>query len=58
MNKRKTVKESPLRQIPSVDKLISAKEAEALIEDYGRNVVVEDARTVLKELRLKLKRKK
>ncbi len=52
------MKESPLRQIPSVDKLISAKGAEALIEDYGRNVVVEAARTVLKELRLKLKRKK
>ncbi|MBA7553793.1 L-seryl-tRNA(Sec) selenium transferase [subsurface metagenome] len=52
------MKESPLRQIPSVDKLISAKGAEALIGDYGRNVVVEAARTVLKELRLKMKRTK
>ncbi len=58
MNKRKTVKESPLRQIPSVDKLISAEGTEALIGDYGRNVVVEAARTVLKELRLKLKKSK
>jgi L-seryl-tRNA(Ser) seleniumtransferase len=58
MNKKKSVKESPLRQIPSVDKLISAKGAEALIEDYGRDIVVEAARTVLKELRLKMKRKK
>ena len=58
MNKKKGVKESPLRQIPSVDKLISAKGAEALIEDYGRNVVVEAARTVLKELRLKMKKTK
>ena len=58
MNKKKSVKESPLRQIPSVDKLISAEGAEALIEDYGRNVVVEAARTVLKELRLKMKRTK
>jgi L-seryl-tRNA(Ser) seleniumtransferase len=58
MNKKKSVKESPLRQIPSVDKLISAKGAEALIEDYGRDIVVEATRTVLKELRLKMKRKK
>ena len=58
MNKRKSVKESPLRQIPSVDKLVSAKGAEALIEDYGRYAVVEAARTVLKELRLKMKKTK
>jgi len=58
MYKRKSVKESPLRQIPSVDKLISAEGAEALIGDYGRNVVVETARAVLKELRLKMKRTK
>jgi L-seryl-tRNA(Ser) seleniumtransferase len=58
MNKRKSVKESPLRQIPSVDKLISAAVAEVLIEDYGRYAVVETARAVLKELRLKMKRTK
>ncbi len=58
MNKKKSVKESPLRQIPSVDKLISAEGAEVLIGDYGRNVVVEAARTVLKELRLKMKKTK
>ncbi len=58
MNKRKTVKESPLRQIPSVDKLISAEGAKVIIGDYGRNVVVEAARTVLKELRLKMKKTK
>ncbi len=58
MNKKKSVKESSLRQIPSVDKLISTEGAEVLIGDYGRNVVVEAARTVLKELRLKLKRTK
>ncbi len=58
MNKKKSVKESPLRQIPSVDKLISSEGAEALIGDYGRNVVVEAARTVLKKLRLKMKRTK
>jgi len=58
MNKKKSVKESPLRQIPSVDKLISAEGAEVLIGDYGRNAVVEAARTVLKELRLKMRRTK
>lgn len=58
MDTKKSVKESPLRQIPSVDKLISAEGAEVLIGDYGRNVVVEAARTVLKELRLKLKKSK
>ncbi|NIM58308.1 MAG: L-seryl-tRNA(Sec) selenium transferase, partial [Candidatus Aminicenantes bacterium] len=58
MNRRKSVKESHLRQIPSVDKLISAEGAKALIEDYGRDVVVEAARTVLEELRIKMKRKK
>ena len=56
MNKRKSVKESPLRQLPSVDKLISAERAEVLIGDYGRYAVVEAARTVLKELRLKMKK--
>ncbi len=58
MNKKKSVKESPFRQIPSVDKLISAEGAEVLIGDYGRSAVVEAARKVLKELRLKLKRTK
>jgi hypothetical protein len=45
MNKRKTAKESPLRKIPSVDKLITTEEAEVLVGDYGRNVVVDAART-------------
>jgi L-seryl-tRNA(Ser) seleniumtransferase len=58
MNKRKTVKESPLRKIPSVDKLITAEGAEVLIRQFGRNVVVEAARTVLKELRLKVRKSK
>jgi L-seryl-tRNA(Ser) seleniumtransferase len=58
MNKKKSVKESPLRQIPSVDKLISSKRAEALIGDYGRSAVVEATRKVLKERRLKMKRTK
>jgi len=58
MNKKKSVKESPLRQIPSVDKLINAEGVKVLIGDYGRDVVVEAARTVLKGLRLKMKRTK
>ncbi len=58
MNKKRDVKESPLRQIPSVDKLISAEGVEALVGDYGRDLVVEAARAVLKELRLKMKRAK
>jgi len=44
-----------LREIPSVDELLTRPHLAALVEKAGRNVVTQSARTVLDELRHELK---
>ena len=48
------MKKDLLRKLPSIDGLIHAEEAKQLVEEYNRDLVIDAARIVLEELRLKI----